>query len=363
MWRPGWRRAAAILGCAAMTSAASCGRKPVENTDNEDLVPVAVEPVVLGTIRGAVSATGQVSILPGAEATLVAPQTARIAEIPVKAGDKVKAGDVLVRFEFPSFRAESVAGAAALRSAELRLKTARTAQERVHALVERGAASRVEADTADREVLEAEAEVAQATAAQRATEASGSNTLLRAPFSGVISERLHIQGDTVRAADDDPILRMFDPTQVQVIATVPIADARRFTVGATARVVAEGRAAAELTRVASRPEAEAGAATVPIELVFDVATDLPPGAQAAVEIDAEQHLNVPLVPVIAVLRDPKNGDAVFVASGDVAHRRRVTTGLVDTERVEILSGVKPGELIITQGLTNVRDGSAITVGK
>jgi multidrug efflux pump subunit AcrA (membrane-fusion protein) len=47
--------------------------------------------------------------------------------------------------------------------------------------------------------------------------------------------------------------------------------------------------------------------------------------------------------------------------GDVAHRRPITTGLVDTEHVEIVSGLKAGELIVTQGLSNLRDGTAITV--
>jgi multidrug efflux pump subunit AcrA (membrane-fusion protein) len=81
-----------------------------------------------------------------------------------------------------------------------------------------------------------------------------------------------------------------------------------------------------------------------------------------VEIDAEQRSNVPLVPPIAVVRDAKNGAAVFIAAGDVARRRPVVTGLVDTEHIEIISGLKPGELIITQGLSNVRDGTAITMG-
>ncbi len=340
-----------------------CRRQTPKETNGEDVVPVSTEPVTLGTIRGVVSATGQVTILPGAEISLVAPQPARIAEITKKVGDAVKAGEVMVRFEFPSLGVEAAAGAATVRTAELRLKGARLTQERVHTLVDQGAASRMEADAADREASEAEAELAQARAAQRATEAAGGRMLLSAPFTGVVSQRFHNQGDSVRPAEDDPIFRIVDPKQVQVLAHVAIVDAKRFALGATARVVAEGRATPELTRVAARPEAEPGATTVPVALAFDTATDLTPGVQAAVEIDAEQRLKVPLVPVVALVRDAKTGDAVFVASGDVAHRRTVTVGLVDTEYAEILSGVKPGELIVTQGMTNLRDGSPITVAR
>lgn len=339
-----------------------CTSQHTKDTEADLVVPVTTEPVQLGNIRGLVSATGQVTTLPGAEVGVVAPQRARIAEITKKVGDAVKSGELLVRFEFPSLPAESAAGAATMRAAEARVKNAKTLQGRVHDLLDRGAASRMEADTADREADEADAELAAARASQTATETHGRNTSLHAPFNGVVSQRLHNPGDMVGAADDDPILRILDPKQVQVTATVAIADAKRFSFGASARVVAEGRATEELLRVTGRPEAEPGATTIAVALAFDAPTDLVPGTQVAVEIDAEQRSNVPLVPAISLLRDPKNGAAVFIADGNVARRRPVSTGLIDTEHVEITSGLKPGELIVTRGLSNLRDGTPITVG-
>jgi multidrug efflux system membrane fusion protein len=328
------------------------------------LVPVGAEPVQVGTIRGVVSGTGLVTTLPGAELSIVAPQPARIAEVTKNVGDPVKAGDLLVLFEFPSLRTELAARAAAVRAAELRMKNAKTVQERVRGLIERGAASRMEGDAADREVTEADAELAEARAAQSAAEAQGKTTSIRAPFNGVVSQRLHNPGDTVGNADNDVIIRVIDPKQVQVTATIALSDAKRFAVGATARVVAEGKGTTELTRVASRPEPEPGASMSMATLNFDAPTELAPGTQVAIEIDAEQRLNVPLVPAIAVVRDPRDGDAVFVVSSDnVAKRRPIVAGLVDTEHIEVTSGVKPGELIITQGLSNVRDGTPVTIAK
>jgi multidrug efflux pump subunit AcrA (membrane-fusion protein) len=52
-----------------------------------------------------------------------------------------------------------------------------------------------------------------------------------------------------------------------------------------------------------------------------------------------------------------------VAAGNQAHKRPVVPGLVDAERVEIRSGLKAGEMIVTQGQSNLRDGSAITIGQ
>lgn len=346
---------------ASAATAAGCARTPSKDTETDLVIPVIAEPVQLGNIRGVVSATGQVTTLPGAEFAVLAPQTARIAEVTKNVGDVVKSGELLVRFELTALRAESAVRTAGVRAAEMRVKNAKAAQGRVHGLIDRGAASRMEVDEADREVNDAETELAQARASQSATEALGQNTSLRAPFNGIVSQRLHNPGDTVGFADNDAILRILDPRQVQVTATVAIADAKRFAVGASARAMAEGRSTPDLLRVTTRPDAEPGATTIPVALVFDAQTDLTPGTQVGVEIDAEQRSNVPLVPAIAVVRDANNAAAVFVAAGSVARRRPVVTGLIDTEHVEITSGLKPGELIITQGLSNLRDGTAITV--
>jgi membrane fusion protein (multidrug efflux system) len=351
-----------LLVLAVGASAPACRRQQAAQSENDLLVPVAVEPAALGMIRGVVSATGLVTALPGAEILVFAPQTARIAEITKAVGDSAKSGELLVRFELPSLPAESAVGVAALRAAEVRLKNAKAAQERIHGLIDRGATSRLEVEDADREVNDAEAEVRAARTMQSATEARGKNTSIHAPFNGTVTKRLHNPGDTVTAGAEDPILHLLDPKQVQVTASVSTADARRVPVGATARIVAEGHSTTELLRVTGRSDAEPGAPAVPVTLAFDSPTELAPETQVAIEIDAEQHSNAVLVPAIAVVRDAKSGVAVFVAAGGSARRRVVTTGLVDAEHVEIVSGLKPGELVITQGLTNVSDGSPITIG-
>ena len=141
----------------------------------------------------------------------------------------------------------------------------------------------------------------------------------------------------------------------------------RFVVGATARAFAEdpaSRTVAQpaLLRVATRPTPESGAKTVDVTLAFDTPTELRPGTQVGIEIDAEQRSNVPLVPAIAVLKDdPAQPVVVVVAAGSVVQRRPVVIGLVDGENIEILSGLKPGELIITQGHSTLRDGTPISV--
>ena len=162
---------------------------------SDTLIPVAVESVQLGSIRAVVSATGQVTTLPGANLLLRATSGTH-SEVTKAVGDVVKSGETLVRFEFPSLRAET-AVTAALRAAELRVKNAKTSQGRIHGLIEHGAASRMEVEDADREVNDAEAELALVRATQSSTEAKGKNTSLTAPFNGIIAKRLHNPGDSV----------------------------------------------------------------------------------------------------------------------------------------------------------------------
>jgi multidrug efflux pump subunit AcrA (membrane-fusion protein) len=79
-----------------------------------------------------------------------------------------------------------------------------------------------------------------------------------------------------------------------------------------------------------------------------------------VDIDAEERSNVVLIPAAAVLGEGADA-AVFVASGNRAERRSVTIGVADEARVEITSGLKPGELLITRGHAGLIDGTAVTV--
>lgn len=349
-----------LIICLALALLPGCRRSAPERRDAEVPVPVIAEPVRLGTIRGTVSATGVVTTLPGATFTVISSQPARIAEITKNIGDAVKSGELLVRFEFPALGPQKAVDAAAVKAADLRLQQAMLQQARIRSLVSRGAASQREMDEADREVAAAEGELAAARSAASATAALGQHTTIRAPFNGVVADRLRNPGDLVRPHEEDAILRLIDPKQVQVTATLGSDDASRVALGSTARAVAQDASTPELLRLVARPEPEAGAKSVTVTFAFESSTALAPGTQVALEIDAEQRSNVPLVPAIAVL---KSGDQpyVVIAAGSVAQHRAVVTGLTEGQLVELRSGVKAGELIITQGHSSLRDGAAITV--
>jgi RND family efflux transporter MFP subunit len=341
----------------------ACRREatPAEPADDAEIaVPVAAQPARRGSLRAIIRTTGVVTPAAGSEFLAIAPEPARIVEIPPAEGDRVARGDVLVRFDVPSAAAEAARHQADIARAEALLENVRIAQTRARELVERGIISRRDMENADREVADAQAEVARAEAARRASEAAGARAIIRAPFAGVIAQRLHNPGDVVQGIATDPILRLVDPDRLEVTAPVPADDAPRVLPGAAARVTS----VLEPIRlvVATRAVAGSGGGDPIARLTFAAGSTMPVDSRVDIEIEGEEHVDAVLVPVDAILRTGTQ-TAVLVADGDRAQRRLVTTGLADADSVEIVSGVEAGELVITRGQAGLADGAAISVDR
>jgi multidrug efflux pump subunit AcrA (membrane-fusion protein) len=113
----------------------------------------------------------------------------------------------------------------------------------------------------------------------------------------------------------------------------------------------------------SRPaEVDPGTAAAPVRLAFVRPAPIPAGTPVQVDIDAEEHRGVVIVPVSAIVHEG-NETAVFVVADNKAHRRVVETGLADDEHVEVKSGLKVGEVVITHGQSGLPDGATISVSK
>ena len=112
--------------------------------------------------------------------------------------------------------------------------------------------------------------------------------------------------------------------------------------------------------VATRAVATGSGADAIARLTFAPGSAMPVDTRVDIEIDGEEHVDAVLVPADAILHSGTQA-VVMVAAGNRAERRVVTTGLADTDSVEILSGVEAGELVITRGQAGLADGMAISV--
>ena len=350
---------------AAALAAGACSSKPAaEETESQAPVPVKVEEATIGSLRGVLHATGVVTPAPEGELIVIAPEAGRIIDIPRAEGERVAKGDVLVRFEIPSLAAEVLRQAAEVQRAQATLATAKANQTRQQQLFDRGIAARKDVEDADRTVADAEAAVGQAEASRAAAVTAAARATVRATFAGVIAKRFHNPGDVVEAAAGDPVLRVIDPRRLEVLASIPLSESPRVVVGARGWLKAGVSGVPDLAlKVISRPaQVEAGTASIPVRLAFvgAAATNLSAGTPVQVDIDAEQHTNVVIIPATALVREGEE-TAVFVVMGDKAQRRPVQVGLTDGTELEIVSGVKAGEMVIVEGQNGMPDNAKIMI--
>ena len=341
-------RSALFLTCAAL-AVASCSHEAPDEVESAAPVPVTTAMAERGSITSVARVSGVVTPAPGADLLVVAPEAARILEIPKAEGDTVRRGDVLVRFEIPSAAGEVGKQQAEIGRAEARITNAKAAQARARDLFDRGVAARKDVEESAKELADAEADLA-------AAQAIAGRSVVRATFDGVVARRAHNAGDVVEAASSDPVLRVVDPRRLEVVASVPVADAVTIKPGAAAHLVGEKGAA---LKVAARPVAvQPGTVTVAIRLAFTGAASYPVGAPVEVEIERETHKDVVLVPVSAVVREGSE-TAVFVVADGKAARRPVVLGLESTARAEITSGITAGDTVITGGQNGLPDGATV----
>ncbi len=363
MVTPFYRLVVAALMTSALTVA--CRQQPsrpaVETTEDNAITPVGVQPAQIGSLRAVIHASGSIVPADGAEFLAIAPEPARIVDVTRNQGEPVSAGDVIVRFELPSATQELARQQAELARVEAQLENVRATRNRVADFVERGLVARNELNQADREVIDAQTSVTAATAAVKRAQDLVTRATVRAPFSGIVANRFHNPGDLAQATTTDPVVRIIDPNRLEVLAIVPGADASRVLPGASARVagVVDGQPV-KLTvtaRPSGIPDAEG---KLRARLTFAAAPKtLMVDSPVEIDIDAEERTNVVFVDPTALVATGQNA-AVFVAVDDVAQRRAVMTGVTTELGVEITSGLNVGELVITRGQTNLKDGDRIS---
>ena len=354
------RIAGSLLLAALLSATAACQRDSQEEIETTNAVPVVVAAASVGSIRAEVRAAGLVTPAPGAELVVVAPAPARIAALPHGEGDRVRRGELLVRFDAPNLRADTGARRADLAHGEARLSAARASLARLAELFDRGVAAKKEVEEARREVADAEADVATAKSGLAAAADLGARADVRAPFDGVVSARLHNPGDLVDAAASDPVLRFVDPARLQVEAGVALADLPAVVAGQTVRVLGAGSATAARGTVVATPalaDPVTGAAKVRVALLPTAA--LAANAPVEVLIETVEHRDVVLIPQAALVQEGPQAFAYVVTADNHAHRREVQPGIVASGKVEVRSGVRAGEMVVVQGQTGLPDGAAV----
>jgi len=357
------RRGLILCALAAITclSVWACGKK-TETADAEDS-PIGVTTQVARseTLRDVAAAAGTIVPSSAADLTIYAPEAARIDELPKHENDLVAVGDVLVRFDIPSISQELAARELAVAEARVRSETARANFTRLTDLYNRGLAARTVFESARADQLTSDSVLAQATSQLEMMKLEASRATVRAHFPGRVVRVWHVEGDTVAGGQTDPVLRVVDPSRVQVSVQLPVAQLARILPGQTASVRAFDVVDPFAATVAFKPAStDPNLPTGDVRLTFDQPATVAIDAPVSVEILLEQRPGAIVVPTDAVVRD--NGANYVVVAGDDgrAHRRDVRLGLSTRTMTQIAAGLSAGERVIVGGLADIGEGTRIS---
>jgi HlyD family secretion protein len=226
--------------------------------------------------------------------------------------------------------------------AQMRYEMARSRHETAVAALARNKAKQ-------QEVLAAEAAVKQMEASLTMARIRLEQTLLRAPFAGLVTRTLVNAGEFVGIGK--PILHLLDPTSLSIKAVVDEADAARVRVGQRTLVTMdafpghklEGRVA-EVSSIISTSRHESRTSEVKVQL-DDRSTLLKAGFSADLEIVVEEVPNVLLLPTHAIL-ERERGKYVLLVSDARVEERPIQTGSSNWDFTEILAGLREGDRVV-----------------
>ena len=272
----------------------------------------------------------------------------RILEITVRAGQRVTRGQVLARLDDAEVRARLAQTRSALIAAEAGAARHRADAARLRNLYDREAATRQDLDAALAIAKAGDAQVDQARQAIREIESHLGESVLLAPFEGVIDRRVQEPGDM--ALPGAPILTLLQADTLRVEANVPASCAPFLQMGQT--LTARLGAPAHEARVVVdevQPSNDPLSRTVLVKARLTAQSGAQPGAFAWLQQSCGFE-TVLVVPAAAVTRIGQLESVRLVVDGQV-RLRHVRTGKRFGDEVEILSGLNEGDTVRIAGAT------------
>jgi len=301
-----------------------------------------------------ISAIGTVTAVHGV--TVSADLPGVVESITFESGRAVSAGDVLVRLDTRQERAQ-------LAAAEADLELKRQNLDRAHDLHAQGIVARAELDRATAEHRQAEARVGE-------IRATIERKQIRAPFAGILGIRQVNLGQYLTSGDPVVPLQSLDPVYVDF--SVPQQRVPDLRTGGAVQVTLEGAAGREFAGRISAIDSVVDEATRNVRVQATLRNPdgrLRPGMFVDTRIVLGQSTPVIGIPASAISYAPY-GDSVFVVGeleGSRGERYRGVTqqfvklGGARGDQVAVLSGLEPGQEVVTSGVFKLRSGAAVSV--
>jgi membrane fusion protein (multidrug efflux system) len=339
--------AAPKIWSSSGVAALAGGKPPAESGAAPKPRVAAPAKVTTAVVRPAplaelVSSTG--TLLAAESVELQAEVNGKITAINFVEGARVRKGDLLVKLNDADLQARKLAAAHEVSLAERR-------EKRIAELLAQGFVVPDDHDAALNTVNVRHAEIA-------LTDAQIAKTEIRAPFDGIAGLRYVSEGAFVNAASRIATVQRIDTLKVDF--AVPEKYADRIRVGSPIAFKVAGRPQKFAGKVyAYDPRIDTETRTLLIRALCPNPDEvLLPGAFANVELTIGETSDALLVPAEALIPDFQASFVWVVRDGKV-ERRKVVTGVRTESHVQILSGLEPGETVVTSGLLQLRPGAAV----
>ena len=290
------------------------------------------------------------------DARLAAEVTGRLLEV-ADVGTVAARGDVVAMIEDTTLRLRKVELQAEVERAEARLKYLESEEGRYVQLAESNlaAANKLEETRSDRDVSRGDLRVAKSRLAQ--VEDQLDRTRIRAPFGGIVVERLMMPGERVDTGKN--VIRIVDQQNLEVIARAPLEYYSYVRSGQQLQL----RTGSVLTSGTVRTVVAVGSEnTHQFELRLDIESDrFPVGQTLRVSIPISDAREALVVPRDALVLRPE-GISVFVLDQDrKAKQISVTTGIGSGQLIEVSGDLKDGDTVITRGNERLQPGQAVSI--
>lgn len=400
------------VACALLLAGCSGNSKRTAGDEARAATPVQVAAAKLETIDSAV--TAEAILYPVRQANIMPKISAPVARFLVQRGDHVREGQLVAVLEDRDLIAAAEESKELYRQAQANyqntsnatmpedltkaktdvesarqaLEAAKKVYESRQALLREGALARKLVDDAQVAMVQAQSQFDTAQQHLRSLETVGRREQLagaqaqmdaakahyesaaaqlsyaevRSPVNGIISDRPLNVGEM--ASSSTALISIVDISQVVARANVPVQEAGLIEAGKAATISGAGGELRGKVTVVS-PAVDPSTTTVEVWVqAANAGEKFKPGVTVKVSVDAGEVRDAVMAPAAALLNSDEGGEKVMVAGSDsLAHERKVEVGVRAGEWVQILSGVKPGEQVITEGALGLDDKAKIEIAK
>jgi RND family efflux transporter MFP subunit len=277
----------------------------------------------------------------------------------VREGDAVRAGQIIARIDPTEYEARLRQAQLQADAAKAQIDIAQRQYDNNKALVNQGFISRTALDTSQASLNGARASYEAAAAAADVARKSLNDSVLKAPMSGFVSQRLAQPGE--RMAVDAKIVEIVDLSRMELEAALSAADSVGVRVGQQAQLQVEGYAQAIPARVARiNPSTQAGSRSVLVYLQLKPVPGLRQGLFVEGTLGTDK-LKTPALPLLAVRTD-KPVPYVQVVEGEQVRHVSVTLGArgqVGGEDMVAVSGLGEGARVLAGSVGPLREGTLV----